>query len=182
MALTASCSALASDSAFCLVSASWSSFCDWPEPPQPLLQSDELSWVWPAFCSVQALLEASESASLSSFCSAELSPPPRTSPPPIEIGTLALTAFCLALASDSAFCLVSASWSSFCDWPEPPQPYLQSDELSWVWPAFCSVQALLEASESASLSSFCSAELSPPFLPCSSFLGCSFLGCSSFFP
>ena len=86
-------------------------------------------------------------------------------PPPIEIGTLALTASCSALASESAFWLVSASCSSFCDWPEPPQPYLQSDELSWVWSAFCSVLALLEASESASLSSSCLAELSPPLLP-----------------
>ncbi len=53
----------------------------------------------------------------------------------IEIGRFTLTASCLALASESAFWLVSASWSSFCDWPEPPQPYLQSDELSWVWSA-----------------------------------------------
>ena len=114
LAFTPFWSALASDSAFWSVSASWSSFCDWPEPPQPYLQSDELFWVWSASWSVLASFEASESASLSSSCLAELSPP-QTLPPPIETGTLAFTPFWSALASESAFWSVSASWSSFCD-------------------------------------------------------------------
>ena len=56
------------------------------------------------------------------------------SPPAMLTGTLAFTAFWLALALDSAACSVSAFWLDSYAWPEPPQPMTQDEPPAvWLW-------------------------------------------------
>jgi hypothetical protein len=100
-ALTPCWEALASELAYCVVSALWSDDCAWPDPPQPYPQLELLVCDCGPFWVVSAELDASELAVLCSVWSAELSPP-ATFPPATTTGTFALTPFCVAFAEESA--------------------------------------------------------------------------------
>ena len=101
-ALTASCFAVASESASCFVNDAWITFCSCPAPPQPDLQLE-----LPAVCVGIAVwfvvlsLVAEEVPVLLAFCVAVLGPL-ETLPPAMFTGTLALTAFWSAVAVESA--------------------------------------------------------------------------------
>src|ERR1700749_107220 len=83
-------------------------------------------------------------------------------PPATFTGTLALTAFWLALANDRAACSVADFWSDCCAWPEPPQPMLQLEPAAWFWLLPWLVLALLPAPLLAPLAAFWEALLAPP--------------------
>src|ERR1700749_959906 len=93
-------------------------------------------------------------------------------PPATFTGTLALTAFWLALANDRAACSVADFWSDCCAWPEPPQPMLQLEPAAWFWLLPWLVLALLPAPLLAPLAAFWEALLAPPAtLPPAMFTG-----------
>src|SRR5205085_4562621 len=72
--------------------------------------------------------------------------PPSTLPPATFTGTLALTAFWLASASDCASCSVVVCCSESCACPLPPQPTSQLElPPFWAWLLLCVVLALLLA-------------------------------------
>src|ERR1700761_3425946 len=83
-------------------------------------------------------------------------------PPAMLTGTLALTAFCSAVAHDAASGAVRAPCRDSWAWPEPPQPMKQLEPADWFWLLFCSVPAALPAPLFAALSAFCAAVLAPP--------------------
>jgi hypothetical protein len=159
-ALTPCCVAVAVLEASCVVSALWSDDCAWPEPPQPTPQLELLVCDCGPFWVVSAELDASELAELLSVCVAELLPA-TTSPPATMTGTFALTPFCVAVADESADWSVLAVWLLSCACPEPPQPAWQLLLLDWLWDELWSVDAVLDAEESAELLLFCVAELVP---------------------
>ena len=103
-ALTAFCFAVASESASCFVRDAWSTFCSWPEPPQPDLQLEPpVACVGFAVCVVVPVFVAVDVPEFDAFCVAELGPS-ETLPPAMLTGTLALTAFWSAVALESASC------------------------------------------------------------------------------
>jgi hypothetical protein len=115
-ALTAFCLAFAFESASCFVKDAWITFCSWPLPPTPLpphLQSDPsfeppTGWVGVAVWLVVLLLVAEEVPVFVNVWLAELGPL-ETLPPAMLTGTLALTAFWSAFASELASCFVPDS-------------------------------------------------------------------------
>src|SRR2546421_5308000 len=170
-AFTASCFASELASASCLVRPTWNTFCSWPLPPQPEKQL-ELPRVWLGFAVWLVVLvsDASAVAPLSAVCVAELEPP-TTSYPAIPTGTLALTAFCLAVASASASCFVFDAWITFCSWPLPPQPEMQLElPPACVGFAVWFVPLELAAIASALFPAVWVAELEPPTTSCPAML------------
>ncbi len=121
-ALTAFWLALALALAFCSVAAPCPMAWNWPEPPHPARHElPPPTCVAVACCCVFARLTAAAPAALPAVWFAELDPPV-TLPPAMVTGTLALTAFWFAFASDFAFCSVAAPCPTAWNWPEPPQP------------------------------------------------------------
>jgi hypothetical protein len=106
--------AYAEESADWVVSADWSADCACPEPPHPASQRLLLDWVWSGSWVVDASLDASDEAELSS----DWYPP-------------ALVPVWSALASDVASWSVDASWDASWAWPELPQPAAQLLLLDW---------------------------------------------------
>ncbi len=78
-------------------------------------------------------------------------------------GTLALTAFCAAVACDSAACAVADHCDEPCAWPAPPEPADGPELGSCDWSLCWLVLALLPALLPAPLDAFWVALLAPPF-------------------
>jgi hypothetical protein len=154
-ALTPFWSAFAFEVPVWLVVACWFDDCACPDPPHPTWQLLLLDWDCDAFWVVLAVLEADELAVLLRLCDAELEPlagteptvvDPTDTPSPVTVtGTLALTAFWVALALELALCVVSDVCESCCACPDPPQPAVHvALAAPWVWPAPWEVLPLLE--------------------------------------
>jgi hypothetical protein len=146
-ALTAVCSASASDDADWLVLDNCPDACAWPLPPQPNRQLElPAFWDWLLLWLVLALLLALPLVAPFVADWLALLLPPVIEPPAMFTGTFALTAVCLATASDSADCSVCESWKENCAWPLPPQPTMQLElPAFWDWVLLWLVLALLLA-------------------------------------
>src|SRR5882757_6435131 len=115
LALTAVCSASADEFASCPVSEPWKDCCACPLPPQPIVQLElPASWVWLLDWVVLALLLTGPLVAPFVSVWLALLVPLVIVPPAMFTGTLALTAFCLALACEIAYCNVAEPCQDCC--------------------------------------------------------------------